>query len=78
MALFGLTAGMMFFSGGFLPEVFLPESFRRIAEFLPTTILMDGIKRFFLPGEAWRNVFSTVLTGAIAFALSCIGKGEGR
>ena len=78
MALFGLTAGMMFFSGGFLPEVFLPESFRQIARFLPTTVLMDGMKRFFLPEEVWRNVLLTALTGGIAFALSCAGRREGR
>lgn len=39
----GVTA-MHFLAGGFLPLVFLPDSFQVAAPFLPSSVLMDGIK----------------------------------
>lgn len=39
----GVTA-MHFLSGGFLPLVFLPGSFQAVAPYLPSAILMDGVK----------------------------------
>lgn len=39
----GVTA-MHFLAGGFLPLVFLPDGFRKVAPFLPNFILMEGIK----------------------------------
>ena len=41
---FFLVTAFHFLSGGFLPEVFLPESIQRAAPFLPTHILMEGVK----------------------------------
>lgn len=76
MALFGLTAGMMFLSGGFLPEVFLPESFRKLSPFLPTSILMDGVKGLFLPESIWEKGVAAGLLGLAALILACAGKGE--
>lgn len=42
--LFFLVTVFHFLSGGFLPEVFLPESIQRAAPFLPPHILMEGVK----------------------------------
>lgn len=41
---FGAVAAAHFGAGGFLPLVFLPEAVRRAAPFLPSYILMDGVK----------------------------------
>lgn len=75
MALSGLTAGMMTISGGLLPEVFLPESFQRISPFLPTTILMDGVKRFFLSEPDWKALGALLFLGILAMAGAALGKG---
>lgn len=42
--LFLAGVGQHFLAGGFLPLVFLPETARNLAPFLPSTILMDGLK----------------------------------
>ncbi len=42
LALFFLASVMMYFSGGFLPSVFLPDIVRRIGEILPTTYLIEA------------------------------------
>lgn len=42
--LFLAGVGQHFLAGGFLPLVFLPETARSLAPFLPSTILMDGLK----------------------------------
>ena len=42
--LFFMVTVFHFLSGGFLPEVFLPESIQRAAPFLPSHILMEGVK----------------------------------
>lgn len=44
MLLFLAAAGQHFLAGGFLPPVFLPEAVRRLAPFLPSAILMDGVR----------------------------------
>lgn len=42
--LFLAGVGQHFLAGGFLPLVFLPETVRKLAPFLPSTILMDGLQ----------------------------------
>ena len=42
--LFLAGVGQHFLAGGFLPQVFLPEVVRKLAPFLPSTILMDGLQ----------------------------------
>lgn len=42
--LFFMVTVFHFLSGGFLPEVFLPESIQSAAPFLPNYILMEGVK----------------------------------
>ena len=44
MLLFILSIAMHFASGGFLPSVFLPAVFRKVAAVLPSRILMEGIQ----------------------------------
>lgn len=44
MLLFLAVTAMHFLSGGFLPLVFLPTTFRAAAPFLPTYVLMEGMK----------------------------------
>lgn len=36
--------GQHFLAGGFLPLVFLPEAVRKLAPFLPSTVLMNGLQ----------------------------------
>ena len=49
MLLFLVVSVMHFLAGGFLPLVFLPASFQAAAPFLPTSILMEGIKNIVIP-----------------------------
>lgn len=44
MLLFLAVTAMHFLSGGFLPLVFLPATFRAAAPFLPNYMLMEGMK----------------------------------
>ena len=44
MLLFLTVTAMHFLAGGFLPLVFLPSTFRAAAPFLPSYILMEGVK----------------------------------
>lgn len=75
MLLFLGSCVMMVFSGGFLPQVFLPESFRRAAVCLPSTLLMDGVKQFFQNGSDWKLLAALLGTGAAALAASGLLKG---
>lgn len=75
MALFLGTCGMMVFSGGFLPQVFLPESFQKIGVFLPTTVLLDGVKRFFIREPYWPLVFILIGISMASLAIAAIRKG---
>lgn len=45
LTLFGTTVVMMFLSGGIVPSVFLPETIREIGGYLPTTFVMELLKR---------------------------------
>ena len=38
-----LTVILLFLSGGIIPKVFFPETFRRVAEYLPSTFWLEGI-----------------------------------
>lgn len=44
LLLFVMVTVLHFLSGGFLPQVFLPEQIREAAPFLPSHILMEGVK----------------------------------
>lgn len=44
LLLFLAGVGQHFLSGGFLPLVFLPAAVRRLAPFLPSSILMNGLR----------------------------------
>lgn len=44
LLLFLAGVGQHFLAGGFLPLVFLPETVRNLAPFLPSSILMDALK----------------------------------
>lgn len=44
MLLFLAVTTMHFLAGGFLPSVFLPSPFRAVAGFIPSGILMEGVK----------------------------------
>jgi len=54
MLLFSSMTVIHFLSGGFLPPVFLPEAVRKAGEFLPSGILMDGLKM--IVTGAWNPV----------------------
>lgn len=75
MFLFLGTCVMMVFSGGFLPQVFLPESFRTAAACLPTTLLMDGVKQFFQKDSDWKLLAALLGTGLTALAAAGLLKG---
>lgn len=44
MLLFLAVTGQHFLAGGFIPLVFLPEGLKGLAPFMPSTVLMDGVK----------------------------------
>lgn len=44
LLLFLAGVGQHFLAGGFLPLVFLPETVRKLASFLPSAILMNGLQ----------------------------------
>lgn len=75
MALFLGTCGMMVISGGFLPEVFLPQSFQKLSEYLPTTALLSGIKGFFQSGENWSLVVRLWAVSAGSLVIAGVRKG---
>ncbi len=75
MLLFLGTCVMMVFSGGFLPQVFLPESFKAAAVCLPTTLLMDGAKQFFQSGSNWKLLAALLGTGLAALTAAGLLKG---
>lgn len=77
MLLFLGSCIMMVFSGGVLPQVFLPESFRTAAACLPTTLLMDGVKQFFQSGSDWKLLAALLGTGLAALTAAGLLK-EGR
>lgn len=72
MLLFLVVTGMHILSGGFLPMVFLPDSVRRIAPFLPSWQFMEAAKM------AVTGVFSAavlaklLLFAAVSFWLSML------
>lgn len=71
LLLFFGVAGIHFLSGGFLPLVFLPDSFRSIAPFLPSGVLMEGLKM--LVTESWSiAVFGKLAALAVAGFLGCM------
>lgn len=63
MCLFWLTIGMLFLAGGLVPSVFLPESMRGLADFVPVTALIDLLKVFAGVGFSWIPVTRAVLWG---------------
>ena len=75
MVLFLGTCGMMVISGGFLPEVFLPQSFQKLSGYLPTTILLSGIKGFFQSGENWSLIVRLWAVSAGSLVIAGIRKG---
>ena len=44
MLMFFVMTGQHFLAGGFLPSVFLPASVRKLAPWLPSSVLMDSMK----------------------------------
>ena len=74
--LFVIAAVMHFVSGGFLPLVFLPEGFQKLAVVMPSHILMNGVKM--LVTETWSmGVFGGLLgLAAVSFLVCMIGEGR--
>lgn len=77
MLLFGAVTAMHFLAGGFLPLVFLPDSFQAAAPFLPTTVLMDGIKSIVLSEWSLLTAGRLILLIAAGFLVS-VGMEVGR
>ncbi len=75
MLLFLGTCGMMVISGGIVPEVFLPQSFRDISGYLPTTVLLSGMKRFFLSGTDWQIILKLFAVSTGSFIIAAVRKG---
>lgn len=76
MMLFLGTCGMMMISGGIVPEVFLPQSFRDISGYLPTTVLISGMKRFFLSGTDWLIILKLLAVSMGSLVIAAVRKGE--
>jgi ABC-type uncharacterized transport system permease subunit len=64
---------MQYFSGGFLPSAFLPDTVRRIGRFFPTAYLIDAAGSLYLgrfSGKTAAILFGfTVLFGASAYGI---------
>lgn len=73
LLLFFLTVFMQYFSGGFLPSAFLPDTVRRIGRFFPTAYLIDAAGSLYLgrfSGKTAAILFGfTVLFGASAYGI---------
>ena len=67
-----------FMAGGFLPLVFLPQVFGSISPFLPSSILMDGVKM--IVTEAWspERFLRLVILAAAAYAVCILAEVERR
>lgn len=65
----GVTA-MHFLAGGFMPLVFLPGSFQAAAPFMPSAILMVGIKNMVVPGWSFLDAGRLILLTALGFLIS--------
>ncbi len=76
MMLFLGTCGMMMISGGIVPEVFLPQIFRDISGYLPTTVLISGMKRFFLSGTDWLIILKLLAVSMGSLVIAAVRKGE--
>lgn len=65
----GVTA-MHFLSGGFLPLVFLPASFQAAAPFLPSAVLMEGVKEIVTGEWTFLTAGRLVMLTAAGFFVS--------
>jgi ABC-2 type transport system permease protein len=63
MCLFWMTIVMLFLAGGLVPSVFLPESMRGLADFVPVMALIDLLKVFAGVEFSWTPVTRAVLWG---------------
>lgn len=62
--LFFMVTVSHFLSGGFLPEVFLPESIQKAAPFFPSHILMEGVKMAVTGEESLMTAVKLAALGA--------------
>ncbi|MFR5634654.1 MAG: ABC transporter permease [Monoglobales bacterium] len=72
MLLFLTAAAQHFLAGGFLPLVFLPETVRRLAPFLPSGILMDIMKTAVTGVWNVSAIIRLILMLAVCLAGSCM------
>lgn len=72
LILFAASTIMLYFSGGFVPMVLLPETVQRISRFLPTTYLVQAVGCLFSGRPQGRTIRILILFHA-AFAAVAYG-----
>lgn len=75
MALFWLTIGMLFLSGGLIPSVFLPDAIRQVRGLIPTTPLIDILK-VFVKGGISAGVVIRALFWGLGWYLAAVVSGR--
>jgi len=72
MLLFLAGVGQHFLAGGFLPRVFLPERLQQLAGFLPSGLLMNGMKIAVTAVADWSAVIKLIVLIVAGGCLSTI------
>lgn len=72
MLLFLAGVGQHYLAGGFLPRVFLPERLQQLAGFLPSGLLMNGMKIAVTAVLDWSVVLKLVILIMVSGCLSTV------
>lgn len=75
LLLFFLSVIMVYFSGGFLPSVFLPEIIQKIGRFLPTAYLIEAAGSLY-PGTVSCKTMAMLILYTIVFGVVAYGYSE--
>lgn len=65
LLLFFLSTIMIYFSGGILPSVFLPQAVQGIGKLMPTTYLIEAAGSMYLDGVQGRTIVALLLYTAV-------------
>lgn len=76
MLLFLMITAEHFLSGGFLPMVFLPVSVQAAAPFLPSSVLMDGVRMIVTGSYEWAVFGKLCLLAAAGIGVSAVLEGR--
>lgn len=74
LLIFWLAVLLLFLSGGFLPSVFLPESLRTVAGYLPGVWLLKEVSSLFTWSYEWKNTVILLGFSMLFFCLTTAGE----